>query len=136
MLMYILWSVYNAFNDPVIGGLSDKTRPKKFGGGRRPWMAAMLIPLALIMFFLFTPFATYAEAPVWTVIYFFLIICLFDIIYTAFSLSRTSLYPEMFRTDRAREEAGMGRRIMMVFGLIVAMFVPILIQVGCKRTSC
>ncbi len=128
MLMYILWSVYNAFNDPILGGLSDKTRTKKFGGGRRrPWMIVMLIPLALIMFFLFTPFATYAEAPVWTVIYFFLIICLFDTIYTAFSLSRTSLYPEMFRTDRAREEAGMGRRIMMVFGLIVAMVVPTLI---------
>ncbi len=128
MLMYILWSIYNAFNDPILGGLSDKTRTKKFGGGkRRPWMVAMWIPLSLIMFFLFTPFATYAEAPVWTVIYFFLIICLFDTIYTGFSLSRTSLYPEMFRTDRAREEAGMGRRIMMVFGLIVAMVVPTLI---------
>jgi GPH family glycoside/pentoside/hexuronide:cation symporter len=90
-------------------------------------MVAMWIPLSLIMFFLFTPFATYATAPVWTVIYFFLIICLFDTIYTGFSLSRTSLYPEMFRTDRAREEAGMGRRIMMVFGLIIAMVVPTLI---------
>lgn len=128
MLMYILWSIYNAFNDPIIGGLSDKTRTKKFGGGRRrPWMVVMWIPLTLIMFFLFTPFATYAEAPVWTVIYFFLIICLFDTIYTGFSLSRTSLYPEMFRTDRAREEAGMGRRVMMVFGLIIAMVVPTLI---------
>jgi Na+/melibiose symporter-like transporter len=32
MLMYILWSIYNAFNDPILGGLSDKTRTKKFGG--------------------------------------------------------------------------------------------------------
>jgi GPH family glycoside/pentoside/hexuronide:cation symporter len=136
ILMYILWSIYNAFNDPIIGGLSDKTRTKKFGGGRRrPWMVAMWIPLMLIMFFLFTPFATYAEAPVWTVIYFFLIICLFDTIYTAFSLSRTSLYPEMFRTDRAREEAGMGRRVMMVFGLIIAMVVPTLIIENLTESS-
>ena len=128
MLMYILWSIYNAFNDPIIGGLADKTRTRKFGGGRRrPWMVVMWIPLSLIMFFLFTPFATYAEAPVWTVIYFFIILCLFDTIYTGFSLNRTSLYPEMFRTDKAREEAGMARRIMMVFGLITAMVVPTLI---------
>ena len=25
MIIYILWSVYNAFNDPILGGLSDKT---------------------------------------------------------------------------------------------------------------
>ncbi|MHA1465376.1 MAG: MFS transporter [Candidatus Heimdallarchaeaceae archaeon] len=56
-----------------------------------------------------------------------MIICLFDTIYTGFSLNRTSLYPEMFRTDKAREEAGMARRIMMVVGLIVAMVIPTLI---------
>jgi GPH family glycoside/pentoside/hexuronide:cation symporter len=124
-ILYVLWSIYNAFNDPFLGGLSDKTRTKKLGGGRRrPWMIAAWIPLSLIMFFLFTPFATYDQNPVWVSIYFFVIICLFDTIYTAFSLNRTSLYPEMFRTDREREVAGTGRRIMMIVGLILAMGLP------------
>lgn len=124
-ILYVLWSIYNAFNDPILGGLSDKTRTKKLGGGRRrPWMIAAWVPLSLIMFFLFTPFATYADNPVWVSIYFFVIICLFDTIYTAFSLNRTSLYPEMFRTNKEREEAGAGRRIMMIVGLILAMGLP------------
>ncbi len=127
MIIYILWSIYNAFNDPILGGLSDKTRTKKLGGGRRkPWMIAAWVPLSLIMFFLFTPFSTAAIHPVWVSVYFFLIICLFDTIYTAFSLNRTSLYPEMFRTDREREEAGTGRRIFMVLGLIIGMGLPTL----------
>jgi len=127
VIVYALWSVYNAFNDPIIGGLCDKTKTKRFGGGRRrPWMVAMWLPLAAVMFFLFTPFTTFAQHPVWVVIYFFVVICLFDTVYTGFSLSRTSLYPEMFRTNKAREEAGAGRRIMMIFGLILAMGVPTL----------
>ncbi len=124
-ILYVLWSIYNAFNDPILGGLSDKTRTKKFGGGRRrPWMIAAWVPLSLIMFFLFTPFATYDQNPVWVSIYFFVIICLFDTVYTAFSLNRTSLYPEMFRTNREREVAGAGRRIMMILGLVLAMGLP------------
>lgn len=124
-IIYVLWSIYNAFNDPILGGFSDKTRTRKFGGGRRrPWMIVAWIPLSLIMFFLFTPFSTYADHPVWVSIYFFVIICLFDTIYTMFSLNRTSLYPEMFRTDKEREEAGTGRRLMMIIGLILAMGLP------------
>ncbi len=124
-LLYALWSIYNAFNDPILGGISDKTRTKRFGGGRRrPWMIAAWVPLSIIMFFLFTPFTTYAQNPVWVSIYFFVIICLFDTIYTAFSLNRTSLYPEMFRTNKEREEAGAGRRIMMILGLVLAMGLP------------
>ena len=127
MIIYILWSIYNAFNDPILGGISDKTRTKKLGGGRRrPWMIAAWIPLSMIMYFLFTPFVAPNTHSVWVAIYFFFIICLFDTIYTAFSLNRTSLYPEMFRTDKEREEAGAGRRIFMVFGLILGMGVPTL----------
>ncbi len=127
MLIYILWSIYNAFNDPILGGLSDKTRTKKLGGGRRkPWLIAAWVPLSMIMFFLFTPFVAPNTNSVWVAIYFFFIICIFDTIYTAFSLNRTSLYPEMFRTDREREEAGTGRRIFMVIGLILGMGVPTL----------
>ncbi|MFW9852192.1 MAG: MFS transporter, partial [Candidatus Thorarchaeota archaeon] len=127
MIIYILWSIYNAFNDPILGGFSDKTRTKKLGGGRRrPWMIAAWVPLSMIMFFLFTPFVAPATHSVWVAIYFFFIICLFDTFYTAFSLNRTSLYPEMFRTDREREEAGAGRRVFMVLGLIIGMGVPTL----------
>ena len=127
MIIYILWSIYNAFNDPILGGFSDKTRTKKFGGGRRrPWMIAAWVPLSMIMYFLFTPFVAPDTHKVWVAIYFFFIICIFDTVYTAFSLNRTSLYPEMFRTDREREEAGAGRRIFMVLGLIIGMGVPTL----------
>jgi GPH family glycoside/pentoside/hexuronide:cation symporter len=121
-IVYIIWSIYNAFNDPVLGALSDKTRTLKFGGGRRrPWMVAMLVPLSVVMFFLFTP---PAGDDVIVAAYMLAIMMLFDTIYTAYSLNHTSLYPEMFTTDRARESVGATRRIFMVFGLIIAFAMP------------
>ncbi len=124
-LVFILWSIYNAFNDPILGAFSDRTKTKKFGGGRRrPWIIAMLIPLPAVMFFLFTPPTGNSTL---SAIYFLIVICLFDTVYTAYSLNHTSLYPEMFVTDKAREEVGATRRILMVIGLIVAFVLPGLI---------
>ncbi|HME54149.1 MAG TPA: MFS transporter [Candidatus Lokiarchaeia archaeon] len=121
-IVYIIWSIYNAFNDPLFGAISDKTVTRRFGGGRRrPWMVAALIPLAVVMFFLFTP---PLGNQIILALYMLLIMSTFDTFYTAFSLNHTSLYPEMFSTDRAREQVGTARRIFMVFGLIIAFALP------------
>ena len=52
-LAYVLWGVWNAFNDPVLGSLSDR---KKFGklGKRKFFITISFIPLCLMMVLLFT----------------------------------------------------------------------------------
>ncbi|MEX2683070.1 MAG: MFS transporter [Candidatus Sigynarchaeota archaeon] len=122
-IVYIIWSIYNAFNDPVLGTLSDRTRTSKLGGGRRrPWMIAMIVPLSLVMFFLFTP--PPVDDDIILAMYMLAIMVLFDTFYTAYSLNHTSLYPEMFSSDRAREAVGVARRVFMVIGLIIAFALP------------
>ncbi|MHA1673907.1 MAG: MFS transporter, partial [Promethearchaeota archaeon] len=97
-IVFIIWSIFNAFNDPILGALSDKTRTTKFGGGRRrPWIVSMLLPLPLVMVFLFTP---PLNNKILTAIYMGFIMIVFDTFYTTYSLNHTSLYPEMFQTDR------------------------------------
>ncbi len=124
-IIFILWSVINAINDPLLGAVSDKTKTEILGGGRRkPWIVGSTIPLALIMVFLFTPPMGGSTK---SAIYFFFIICLFDTIYTAYSINHTSLYPEMFRTDEERENAGYIRRGVMVIGLLIAFIIPTLV---------
>ena len=119
---FVFWSIFNALNDPLLGFLSDKTRTKKLGGGRRrPWILASLVPLAAIMILLFTPIGT-EEISIF--IYFFIIINLFDFIYTMYSLNRTSLFPEMFRDNFQRSRVGSYRRIIMIVGLIIAFVLP------------
>lgn len=121
-VVFIIWSIFNAFNDPILGALSDRTKTKHLGGGRRlPWIVSMLIPLSLIMVLLFTP---PGDNDITRAVYMCFIMILFDTIYTAYSINHTSLYPEMFRTNAEREQAGRGRRIAMVLGLILAVGLP------------
>lgn len=121
-VVFIIWSIFNAFNDPILGALSDRTKTTRLGGGRRkPWIISMLIPLSLIMFLLFTPMG---DNDITRAVYMCFIMILFDTFYTAYSINHTSLYPEMFRTNGEREQAGRGRRISMVIGLILAVALP------------
>lgn len=130
-IVFIIWSIYNALNDPILGSLSDRTKTKKlWGGKRRPWMIAAAVPLAVVMVLLFTPPGGGVNEygyNIWIVIYMLFIMCLFDTVYTAFSVNRVALYPEIFRTDKAREEVGAVRRIIMVIALLLATILPTLL---------
>ena len=77
--------------------------------------------LSVVMLLLFTPLQGNTTL---TLVYFLVIICVFDTFYAAYSLNHTSLYPEMFLTDKAREEAGAARRILMIVGLLIAFVMP------------
>ena len=48
---FMLWAVWNALNDPLLGGLSDRTQSKH--GRRYPWLIAAIVPLSIIMILLF-----------------------------------------------------------------------------------
>ncbi len=80
---FIFWSIWNALNDPLIGILSDRTHTR--WGKRKPWIIFSIIPLSLVMFFLFTPPAT--SDLVAKFVYFVFIIITFDGVYTMMSLN-------------------------------------------------
>lgn len=118
---FIGWSVWNALNDPLLGWLSDRTKSK--WGKRKPWIIVGTIPLALLMFLLFTPIQSSMEA---SFVYFIIIIMAFDGIYTMVSLNHTSLFPEMYMDEKYRANVSRMRRILTVVGLLVAVVFPTL----------
>jgi len=115
-LGFILWALWNAFNDPLIGYLSDRTKSK--WGRRIPWMIGATIPLGILMILLFTPPTTYLVSQS-VFIYFLIILILFDIAYTSFNLNYNALFSEMFVDMRARSATG---RIRIIFVLLATMF--------------
>jgi len=116
---FIGWSIWNALNDPLLGLLSDRTKTK--WGKRKPWVIVGTIPLAILMFLLFTPIQTSKEA---AFIYFVVIIMIFDGIYTMVSLNHTSLFPEMYLDEKSRASVSRMRRLLTIVGLIVAVVLP------------
>ena len=120
---FIIWSFWNAFNDPLIGVLSDKTNTK--WGRRFPWMLGATIPLAIVMIFLFLPpiqspdFLNFG--------YFLLVLFIFDTVYTAFNLNYNAMWSEMFISMKDRSEVGQIRGIFIIISLVIAFITPTII---------
>ncbi|MFX1326042.1 MAG: MFS transporter [Promethearchaeota archaeon] len=123
---FIIWAIWNSVNDPLLGYLSDRTHTRF--GRRLPYIMIAIIPLGLILYFLFTPPLSPSVAnQVGNFIYFIIIIILFELFYTMFSLNTTSLFPEIFISKDERTKANNVRQAFLILGLIVAFVLPGLI---------
>ena len=123
-LGFILWALWNAFNDPLIGYLSDRTKSR--WGRRIPWMLGATIPLGVLTILLFTPPSTYSENES-VFVYFFIILILFDIAYTSFNLNYNALFSEMFVDMRERSATGRIRIIFVLLATMIALVLPTLV---------
>jgi GPH family glycoside/pentoside/hexuronide:cation symporter len=125
-LGFIIWSIWNSLNDPILGYISDRTHTR--WGRRRPFIMIALIPLGIIMLLLFTPpIILGINAEIINFIYFIAIIIIFELFYTMFSLNMYALFPEGFITEKERTEANNIRQVLIIFGLIFAFILPGLI---------
>ncbi|MFL7868491.1 MAG: MFS transporter, partial [Anaerolineales bacterium] len=89
----VLWTIYglwNAVNDPLMGQISDRTRSRF--GRRVPYVAFGAIPLGLSFFFLWTP---PTQSPWVLAAYFFMILFIFDTLYSLTIIAYNALFPEV-----------------------------------------
>ncbi len=124
---FTIWAIWNAFNDPLFGGLSDRTHfnfTQRFGK-RKFYIVLSIIPLGLLMGFLFTP--SFAASSTMKFLYFLIIIILFEAVYTIYSVNVNALFPEMFPTARERDTTNMFVKGFTILALMVGVVLPTLI---------
>lgn len=120
---FIIFAIWDSINDPLIGPISDRTRTKY--GRRAFWILVALIPFGLIHIFLFTPPDTGNQTI--QIIYMIVIIMVYDLIYTIFSVNQLTLFPEMFKNIDQRSKANMYKNILTIIGVILGAVLPTLI---------
>lgn len=123
ILGYVLWGVWNAFNDPILGALSERTKFRGKWGKRKLYLLISIIPLCLSMIFLFfVPFDTSARLAEF--FYFLFIIILFEFFYTLFDVNVNAIFPEMFPTEKKRAATNLFIKITTIVALILSALVP------------
>ncbi|MEJ2248440.1 MAG: MFS transporter [Candidatus Lokiarchaeota archaeon] len=120
VLGFIIWTIWNALNDPLLGSISDRTSSK--WGRRKPFIIAGWIPLIALVILVWTVFGS--ELVVF--IYFIIIINVFDTFYTMYSLNQTALFPEMFQDLEKRAKANNYVQVFNIIGLLLAALIPTL----------
>ena len=118
-LGFILWAIWNAFNDPMLGAISDRSNFKM--GRRKPFIIIGIIPLLVINILLFT---APRGSDLLLFFYFLIIIVIWELFYTMYSLNQTSLFPEMFRDLDQRSKANNSIQFFQVISLLIAFLFP------------
>ncbi|TXT58469.1 MAG: Glucuronide carrier protein [Promethearchaeota archaeon] len=116
---FIIYSIWDAIDDPLIGVLSDRTQTK--WGRRKPWIYLSMIPLSLLMIFLWVP-PTINDLTVF--LYLTIILIIFDLVFTTYTVNFNALWPEMFLTVKDRSSLGIWRNIFTVLGVGLAFLLP------------
>jgi len=126
----ISYGVWNAINDPLIGVISDRTRSR---WGRRVPYIMVGTPLTFLFFYLiWAPPLTgkpLTDPSNWSIfLYFAIVIAVFDLVYTAVSVTYTALFPEAFQNLKERTEVSIYRQVAAMVGTALGVAVmPVLV---------
>ena len=121
-LGFVIFSIWDAFNDPFMGFLSDKpTRFTKRWGRRFPFILVGALPILITFVLIWTP-PTGNE--IITFIYFLIILLIHETFYTMVGTPWSALFPEKFNTDKDRRTNSAVSAFTIFLAYAIATLVP------------
>ena len=122
----VLFAIYNAINDPLIGYLTN--RPFKFTkkwGRRMPWLLLGGIPLGFSYFLIFIPPSVDPKGGAW-IIFGWLVFttCLFDTFHSLFFVNYQALFPDKFRSVKERRTVVGFQVVLGAIGIALGSILP------------
>lgn len=125
-LAYIIYMIWDALNDPLVGYITD--RPFKFTrkrGRRYPWMMISYIPWLISFILIFAPPSAGSQ---WTLFgWLVFTLCLYDFLESIFTVNFMALYPDKFRDKDERVSVSVFIVYLGFFGIIGAFILPSMI---------
>jgi GPH family glycoside/pentoside/hexuronide:cation symporter len=133
-LVIVLYSIWNAVNDPLIGFFT--ARPLRLSsrlGRRFPWILLGSVTCGLVFFLVFAPPAGLSQVGLF--LWFLVAICIYDALYSTWELNYQSVFPDRFRGVGERAKAAGIGTLIGVFGIAAGAVVPtFIIKYGVPST--
>ncbi len=131
-----IYAIWNMFNDPLVGYLTDKPMPwTKKWGMRAPWIIIGVIPTVIFFYLIFTPPELDPNNQLPVFLYMLIMTCLFDAFYSIFTEHYSGGFAIHFRTESERHKASLMTAILGTFGTLTVIIIPPMIyQYGDKAS--
>lgn len=135
-ISFVIYAVWNMINDPLMGYLTDKpNRWSQKYGLRVPWIVIAGILQAILWFFMFfIPFdVSDVNSNPWPLFWYMIIItCLWDTVFSLFSVHMVGGFANLFRTPEDRRKGSTMAMVIGIFGRTLAqgIVVPFIIILG------
>lgn len=126
-LATIIYSLWNALNDPIIGYVTNKAAPFSKKLGRRfPWIIIGLVLSSLTFFLIFAVPQHWnaKENPLPVFLWMVLTICLYDGAYSLWEVNYQSVYPDKFRDTKERTTTAAIGTGIGVLGIAAGFIIP------------
>ena len=113
-LILMVYGIWDALNEPLIGHISDNTRTR--WGRRKPFIIIGMVPLIIFSFLIFTP---PTNDPIASTVYLVIILILYETFVTMVVTIWYSLFPEITLDQNERLSVSKYLQIFGIFGLII-----------------
>ena len=114
---WFFYTLYNAFNNPALGYLSDRTRSR--WGRRRPYILFGGLPYIAAFALIFASPFDGKDNPIGLLIFFGIAIVIWEGLYTAIATGYYGLLPEMFGSYEERTDAAAKMNILQILALVL-----------------
>ena len=123
-IIWILYGIWNAINDPLVGYIMDKVRLKK--GRRIPYIIYGTIPFTIGFIFLWwVPYPPSAQGLIF--VHCLIMLFLFDLGFTLCMTSWMALYTEMYETEKERASVVAIKDLIAFISSFVGIIIPTLL---------
>ncbi|MFX1348901.1 MAG: MFS transporter [Promethearchaeota archaeon] len=130
-LAWILYIVWNAINDPLIGYLGDRTRTRI--GRRKPWLIIATPAISISFFLMFFPPILDPSLMSSQWVYFFWLLfslLLYDTFYTIIGIMQMALVTELSILPEERASTGLFWAIGTLSGQVITFVLPFLLIIN------
>jgi len=139
VLIYLVYSIVDGLNDPIIGYLIDRSKrfTKKYGK-RFPWIMIGTIAAPVFLILCFIPIVviqvdskgnvTNPSAVLIASLWLILLMCVYESFRTLAEVNLNALIPDMYRGEEQRRSLGyIGQLIGIISSLLGAILIPLLL---------